>query len=190
MQFYVFLTTAPTGVLIAGTAWLLGEVGKTKFMGKVLHIYGKTKALHAPLRELLYCASSSHHGEMFGSNLGVVSTPLLQPIQIRPSARFPWHNNNWYSLLTCNNTAWAGLWCTILLIEECFQRTQTKQFWFWCLLTRRWRWTGSMTRSNFSLCAGSMISGKWRLQDTHKLMASKYFQPLRSPIKVNTIENW
>ena len=42
-QFYVFLATAPTGVLTAGTA----EIRKTSEMvGKVLHIYGKTKALH------------------------------------------------------------------------------------------------------------------------------------------------
>ena len=41
-QFYVFWATAPTDVLTAGTA----EIRKTKFVGKVLHIYGKTKALH------------------------------------------------------------------------------------------------------------------------------------------------
>ena len=41
-QFCVFLATAPTDVLTAGTA----ENRKTKFMGKVLHICGKTKALH------------------------------------------------------------------------------------------------------------------------------------------------
>ena len=42
-QFYVFLETAPTDVLTAGTA----EIRKTSEMvGKVLHIYGKTKALH------------------------------------------------------------------------------------------------------------------------------------------------
>ena len=41
-QFYVFLATAPTDVLTAGTA----EIQKKKIMGKVSHIYGKTKALH------------------------------------------------------------------------------------------------------------------------------------------------
>ena len=41
-QFYVFLATTPTNVLTAGTA----EIWKTKFVGKVLLIYGKTKALH------------------------------------------------------------------------------------------------------------------------------------------------
>ena len=35
-QFYVFLATAPTDVLTA-------EIRKTKFMGKVLHIYGKKR---------------------------------------------------------------------------------------------------------------------------------------------------
>ena len=48
-QFCVFLATAPTDVLTAGTA----EIQKTKFMGKVLHIYGKNEGV-APLRELLY----------------------------------------------------------------------------------------------------------------------------------------
>ena len=38
-QFQVFLATAPTDVLTAGTA----EIRKTKFMGKVLHIYGKRR---------------------------------------------------------------------------------------------------------------------------------------------------
>ena len=38
-QFYVFLATAPTDVLTAGTA----EIRKGKFMGKVLHIYGKRR---------------------------------------------------------------------------------------------------------------------------------------------------
>ena len=38
-QFLVFLATAPTNVLTAGTA----EIRKTKFMGKVLHIYGKRR---------------------------------------------------------------------------------------------------------------------------------------------------
>ena len=39
-QFYVFLATVPTDVLTA-------EIRKTKFtVGKVLHIYEKTKALH------------------------------------------------------------------------------------------------------------------------------------------------
>ena len=42
-QFYVFLATAPTDLLTAGTA----KIWKTKFTaGKVLHIYGKAKALH------------------------------------------------------------------------------------------------------------------------------------------------
>ena len=51
-QFQVFLATAPTDVLTAGTA----EIQKTKFMGKVLHIYGKTKALHHCRK---YCISLS-----------------------------------------------------------------------------------------------------------------------------------
>ena len=38
-QFQVFLATAPTDVLTAGTA----EIRKTNFMGKVLHIYGKRR---------------------------------------------------------------------------------------------------------------------------------------------------
>ena len=41
-QFYVFFATAPTGVLTAGTAWLLSKPN----LWERLHIYGKTKALH------------------------------------------------------------------------------------------------------------------------------------------------
>ena len=51
-QFQVFLATAPTDVLTAGTA----EIRKTKFMGKVLHIYGKRRRCTIAGITVLWCS--------------------------------------------------------------------------------------------------------------------------------------